>query len=78
MYVVYWTEGKGELAGPRSQGFATGDMKQALNFMEALRMRQRQGDPVSFITMCSEHPDSVGLPGVAETGSDYKWKKRRL
>jgi hypothetical protein len=45
--------------------------------MEALRARQRAGEALRFITMCSEHPDAVGHPGVDVTGPDYNWKKRR-
>jgi hypothetical protein len=29
------------------------------------------------VTMCSEHPDLVGHPGVDVVGADYNWKKRR-
>jgi tagatose-1,6-bisphosphate aldolase non-catalytic subunit AgaZ/GatZ len=49
----------------------------AMQFMEALRARQRAGETVRFITMCSAHPDVVGHPGVDVTGADYNWKKRR-
>jgi len=48
-----------------------------MGFMEDLRRRQRAGEGVRFITMCSEHPDVVGHPGVDVTGPDYNWKKRR-
>jgi hypothetical protein len=75
MYMVYWTEGAQQQA--QSRAFGTEELKDALHFMEALRSRQRQGEPVCFVTMCSEHPHSVGHPGVAETGADYNWKKRR-
>ena len=46
-------------------------------FMEDLRRRQREGEGVRFVTMCSEHPDVVGHPGVDVTGPEYDWKKRR-
>jgi hypothetical protein len=32
---------------------------------------------ICFIAMSSENPHSIGPSGVAETGPDYKWKKRR-
>jgi hypothetical protein len=70
---------------PRSACFATNAMSEAMKLMEVLRTHQRNGDAVdidgnkvSFITMCSEHPDSVGHPGVDVTGPDYDWKKRRI
>jgi hypothetical protein len=77
MYMVYWTiagEGAGQ---PHSKPFATSEMVDAMQFMEGLRRRQRAGEGVCFVTMCSEHPDMVGHPGVDVTGSDYEWKKRR-
>ena len=77
MYMVYWTvvdEGAGVA---RAQGFDTSEMVAAMQFMEALRTRQRAGEGVRFITMCSEHPDVVGHPGVDVTGPGYDWKKRR-
>lgn len=77
MYMVYWTQGAGQEVHARSQAFGSQQLKEALQFMEALRSRQRAGEAVSFVTMCSENPDSVGHPGVAETGADYAWKKRR-
>lgn len=73
MYMVYWTE----QSQPQASLFGSDALKAALDFMESLRRRQRQGEAVAFVTMCSEHPDSVGHPGVAETGPDYQWKKRR-
>ena len=77
MYMVYWTivdEDGQHAAGAavRHQRDGGGD-----GFMEELRRRQRAGEGVRFITMCSEHPDVVGHPGVDVTGPDYNWKKRR-
>jgi hypothetical protein len=77
MYMVYWTEVDDGNAEPKSQEFATSEMSAAMQFMEGLRKRQREGDGVCFITMCSEHPHSVGHPGVADPSPDYNWKKRR-
>jgi hypothetical protein len=77
MYMVYWTHIEDGRSTARAEQFGTEDMAGAMQWMEALRTRQRAGEPISFIAMASEHPDSVGLPGVAEAGADYRWKKRR-
>lgn len=77
MYMVYWTEIEDQIVAARGLAFDTREMGAALQFMEQLRARQRAGQAVSFITMSSEHPDSVGPPGVGEPASDYSWKKRR-
>ena len=77
MYMVYWTIVEDDEATPHAQGFDTTEMVAAMTFMEGLRKRQRAGEGVGFITMCSEHPDLVGHPGVDVTGPDYDWKKRR-
>lgn len=77
MYMVYWTVVDDEGSAPHSEPFETSEMVPAMRFMEALRARQRAGDGIRFITMCSEHPDVVGHPGVDVTGPDYNWKKRR-
>jgi hypothetical protein len=77
MYMVYWSEMDGADAGPHAQAFATEAMVDALRFMEDLRRRQREGAGIRFVTMCSEHPDAVGHPGVDVTGPGYDWKKRR-
>jgi hypothetical protein len=77
MYMVYWTIVDEAASTPQAQLFDTSEMTAALGFMEALRRRQREGEGVRFITMCSEHPDLVGHAGVDVTGPDYNWKKRR-
>jgi hypothetical protein len=77
MYMVYWTTVENEAAMPHAQSFDTSEMVSAMKFMEALRARQRAGESVCFVTMCSEHPDVVGHPGVDVTGPGYDWKKRR-
>jgi hypothetical protein len=77
MYMVYWTVVDGAATHAHAQGFDTVEMVPAMGFMEALRKRQRDGEGIRFITMCSEHPDVVGHPGVDVTGADYNWKKRR-
>ena len=77
MYMVYWTVFDEAQTRPQAEGFATDQMVQAMGFMEDLRRRQRAGEGLRFITMCSEHPDVVGHPGVDVTGPAYNWKKRR-
>jgi hypothetical protein len=77
MYMVYWTVVDAEGSSAEAQAFDTTEMVAAMKFMEELRRRQREGEGVRFITMCSEHPDMVGHPGVDVTGPDYNWKKRR-
>jgi hypothetical protein len=77
MYMVYWTEVGDGNAIPKSHDFASSEMSAAMQFMEALRKRQREGEGICFVTMCSENPDSVGHPGVADPDPDYNWKKRR-
>ncbi|WP_137175620.1 hypothetical protein [Massilia sp. HP4] len=77
MYMVYWTVVGIEANEAHAQPFGTSEMVPAMQFMEELRKRQRAGEGVRFITMCSEHPDVVGHPGVDVTGPDYDWKKRR-
>lgn len=77
MYMVYWTVVDGGEAKPDAQLFGSDDMTGAMKFMEQLRVRQRAGEGICFVTFSSENPDSVGHAGVAETGPDYNWKKRR-
>ena len=77
MYMVYWTMVDGDRCTPHEQLFATTEMVAAMQHMEALRKRQREGEGVRFVTMASEHPDLVWNPGVDVTGADYNWKKRR-
>lgn len=73
MFMVYWMEGSAVCGQP----FPSDQMSDALAFMEQLRAQQRTGEPLGFITMCSENPDSVGHPGVTDPAPDYNWKKRR-
>ncbi len=77
MYMVYWTEHENGSAQAHGRQFDTSEMSAALQFMETLRTRQRAGEAVSFVTMSSEHPHSVGHAGVADPHPDYNWKKRR-
>jgi hypothetical protein len=77
MYMVYWTVVEDGTKAPHAQAFDSGDMGSAMRFMETLRTRQRTSGDICFVAMASENPDSVGHAGVAETGPDYDWKKRR-
>ena len=77
-YMVYWTDTKitNEFSShgiPQSQSFDSTQLSQVLKFMEMLRNDASN----RFVTMCSEHPDSVGQPGISEVGPDYNWTKRR-
>lgn len=67
MYIVYWMEDN------RSSARMFDELKATLDFMESLRKNTKH----SFVTMCSENPNSVGKPGVDEVGPDYNWTKRR-
>jgi hypothetical protein len=77
MYMVYWTEMKHGIATPHGREFDSADMALAMKFMEALRAMQRAGEGISFVTMASENPHSVGHAGVSDPHADYDWKKRR-
>jgi hypothetical protein len=77
MYMVYWTEIISDTRTPYHQLFPSNDLREALQFMEELRQRQRAGEPVCFIVLSSENPDSVGHAGAADPHPDYKWLKRR-
>lgn len=77
MYMVYWTETTQGTSAPHAKEFGSDEMRAAMHFMEALRTRQRAGEGVCFVALSSENPHSVGHAGVAETGPDYRWKKRR-
>ena len=77
MYMVYWTETENGIAIAHAREFPSDDMSGAMKFMESLRERQRNGERIGFVTMASEHPQSVGHPGVADPHPEYNWKKRR-
>jgi hypothetical protein len=77
MYMVYWTALENGTKTAHSKEFGSDHMSAALTFIEQLRARQRAGEALSFITLSSENPDLIGHAGVAETGPDYQWKKRR-
>lgn len=77
MYMVYWTESGEAGSSARAQEFPSEQMAAAMQFMEALRARQRAGEGIAFIAMAAENPNSVGHAGVADPAPDYNWKKRR-
>jgi len=74
MFKVYWTSNDGVHA-------STFDgLSEAIKECEVLRK-----DGMTFVTMVSENPNSVGKPGVdsivdgkCPDGVDYTWKKRRI
>jgi hypothetical protein len=77
MYMVYWTVVENGIKMPHAKEFDSAEMGAAMSFMETLRARQRASGDVCFVALASENPNSVGQAGVAETGPDYNWKKRR-
>lgn len=70
---VYWTQDGHNM----SKDFQSDELDGALKQCESLRKRRIEGEDISFITIASEIPDCVSLSGVAATGPDYDWKKRR-
>jgi hypothetical protein len=77
MYMVYWTEVHADIRKAHQQLFESGDMTGAMKCMEELRTRQRNGEPLCFIVLSSENPNSVGHAGVSDPPADYNWTKRR-
>lgn len=78
MFVVYWLGGNPDPEGTAHyRKFDTTALAEALRFAEDLRKRQAEGEDIGFVTLCSENPDSVGKPGVADPPAGYDWKKRR-
>ncbi len=75
--MIYWSICINGQKHACSQEFGREEMSKALQFAEALRMQQRQGNALSHITLSSENPDSVGHAGVADVMPGYNWRKRR-
>ncbi len=73
-YVVYWIEN----LEPRAHHFNNMEIDGALKHTEQLRLKQRAGEDIKFVTLAAENAFSVGKPGVDVTGPDYNWKKRRI
>ncbi|AWI52057.1 hypothetical protein DEH84_00280 [Aquabacterium olei] len=72
--VVYWLSAQ----GPGVQGFADGELSEALAFAEAQRKaRSAEGQPLhSHVVISTELGDHVGLAGVSdERPADYSWTK---
>jgi len=74
MFVVYWLDGDSDA---RHEKFDASALAEVLRFAEELRQRQAGGAAIGFVTLCSENPQSVGKPGVADPPAGYDWKKRR-
>lgn len=86
-----WKSLTGEVLDPtetinvdKSQMFQTNEMDNAMELMADLRKARREHAGISFITLVSEHPDSVGEAGVdsikngmCPDGVEYTWMKRR-
>jgi hypothetical protein len=68
MFMVFWYGSK-----PYCKKFENDKLVEVLKYMEELRNNKEN----SFVTLCSENPNSVGKPGVVEVSSDYNWTKRR-
>ena len=77
MFIVYWSEVVNNETVPKSKSFDSSELTETLKFSEELRARRRNGELISFITMCSELSNSVGQQGVSDVGVGYDWKKRR-
>jgi hypothetical protein len=73
MYMIYWSQNDTGIAVPKSELFNSDEMLIAMKFMEDLRKRQHAGEPLGFIGMVSENPNSVGKPGAADVDADYNW-----
>lgn len=74
LFRVYWTDPDGT-----AQASDATELSTVLKQTEDLRKAGNR-----FVTMVSEDPNSVGLPGVDEItagilpdGAEYSWRKRR-
>lgn len=83
MYMIYWVEKSGNSVIPKSKLFQTSQFNESLKFTNDLRKRQETERDVAFVTMTSEHPDSVGKLGVdavedgrTPDGHEYEWTKK--
>lgn len=74
MFRVYWTVTFDEDTHlPRYEDFGQDELIKVLDFMKDLR----DNDDISFVTMVSQNPNSVGKPGVDTVKEGYNWRKRR-
>jgi hypothetical protein len=77
--VVYWLESpEGGSLLSQHRTFGADQLREALQFSEALRLRRRAGERVSHVSLQSELPDSVGPAGVGDAPADYAHYKRRI
>jgi hypothetical protein len=80
--VVFWLEKKADAEPVKPvacfRSFAPNELGAALAFAEQLRKRRAGGELVSHVTIQSELPHSMGLPGVSDPAADYSHYKRRL
>jgi len=80
--VVFWLEKKADAEPiqpvPCFRAFAPNELGAALAFAEQLRGRRAAGEFVSHVTIQSELPHSIGLPGVSDPAADYAHYKRRI
>lgn len=78
MYKVYWTTYDEQgVPTAHAEDYGSDQLAAVLARCEALRTRQRAGEPVGFVTMVSENPFHVGHAGAADVQPGYAWYKRR-
>ena len=58
MYCVYW------LSDLVPQHREIVELKEALEFTEQMRKRQREGEDIRYVSFVCENPNSVGHPGA--------------
>jgi hypothetical protein len=75
-YKIFWMAGDVTCSAHRDE------LADALKACEDLRTAKRNGQPISFITMCCENIDQVGEMGCdavegkkLPNGEDYTWSK---
>lgn len=78
MIVVFWMEYPVAEGEPRSRGFASDALTEALKFAEELRGRRKAGEAISHVAIQSELPENVGPAGVSDPARDYAHYKRRI
>lgn len=79
MYQVSWNSIDPHTGSEVLNGiqFNSDELSIALKFSESLRKRRLNGEQLTFISMASEDPNSVGQGGVDDRLPDgYDWNKR--
>lgn len=70
MIVVFWLEKKADAEPIKPvacfRSFAPNELGAALAFAEQLPKRRAEGESVSHVTIQSELPHSIGLPGGSQ------------